>query len=111
MVQLMNSLKAWKTDAFSRTLKREVANLPSGLLPLHRCTTQGGQVDDSNLSSCILKQSETDRCIQIKLAIFFIELVGGCNCHDDPVTENGYCELLVCIDKQTAVVEFTVIDD
>ena len=39
------------------------------------------------------------------------EHVGGCSCHDDPVQENAYGEIMVNIDKRTADASFSVLAD
>ena len=109
MPQFTIPLSKWNTDLFNASLKNEIQNLKSGVLPLHLATTQGGMVDDSNISASIISSSENDDCIQAKVGVFFNEIIGGCNCHDDPVSENTYCEIHVSINKQTADTLFTVI--
>ena len=109
--RLSDSLRAWDTEAFAKTLKREIQGLSPGLLPLHSCTRQGGMVDESNISASILTLSSTEDTIQVKLAVFFQEQVGGCSCHDDPVKENAYGEIMVNIDKRTADASFSVLAD
>ena len=109
MPQFTIPLRKWNTDLFNSSLKNEIQNLKSGVLPLHLATTQGGMVDDSNISASIINSFETDDCIQAKVGIFFNEVIGGCNCHDDPVSENTYCEIRVSINKQTANTLFTLI--
>ena len=111
MPQFTTPLRKWNTDLFNASLKNEIQNLKSGVLPLHLATTQGGMVDDSNISATIINSTENDDCIQAKVGIFFNEVIGGCNCHDDPVSENTYCEIQVSINKQTADTIFTVISE
>lgn len=109
MLTLTKSLNLWGTEEFSKTLKEELENLNSGVLPLQMATTQGGLVDDSNLSALINQFSDNDTSIQIKVGIFFNEIVAGCNCDDDPASDNTYCELLVSIDKMSAETTFSLI--
>ncbi|MCW8855314.1 MAG: glucosamine--fructose-6-phosphate aminotransferase [Gammaproteobacteria bacterium] len=111
MPKFTATLNSWNSDSFNQTLKDEIQNLKSGVLPLHLATTQGGMVDDSNISASIIHSSENDDCIQTKVGIFFNEVVGGCNCHDDPVSENAYCEIILSINKETAETDFTVLSD
>jgi hypothetical protein len=111
MAQFIQSLQAWNTPAFARTLKQEIENLPCGALPLYHCTRQGGMVDDTDISASILNSRATQQAIEVKLGIFFSERVGGCSCHDEPVLENAYGEMLLSIDRQTADAEITVLDD
>lgn len=104
-------LNNWNTDLFNQSLKNELQNLKPGALPLHLGTTQGGMVDDSNISASIINSSDDDNFIQAKVGVFFNEIIGGCNCDDDPASENTYCEIRVSIEKQTAETTFTVITD
>ena len=109
MTRLTKSLQQWETETFSKTLKQELENLEPGILPLNLATTQGGLVDDSNISALINQITDTTDDIQIKAGIFFNEIIAGCNCNDDPVSDNTYCELLIMIDKTTAEVNFSLI--
>ena len=81
----------------------ELESLQAGCLPLQAHTSQGGMVDDSNISVTVLKLNDKGEELLATLGIFFTEVVGGCNCHDDPLEVNAYAELELCIDKQTAV--------
>ena len=111
MHTLKKSLAQWGTKQFSKTLKQELESLAKGVLPLESATTQGGLVDDSNISALINHFSENDTSIQTKVGIFFNEVVAGCNCDDDPVADNTYCEILESIDKISAATEFKLIQE
>ena len=108
MLTLNKSLDSWGSKNFTKTLKAELESLAKGTLPLQLATTQGGIVDDSNISALINHCSEDEASIQIKVGIFFNEIVAGCNCDDDPASDNTYCELLVSIDKISAETTFTL---
>jgi len=103
MITLKKSLQAWGHTDFNKVLKQELESLETGSLPLHKATCQGGLVDDSNISALINSASETDTHIEVNIGVFFNEIVAGCNCGDDPSTDNTYCELCVQIDKDTAI--------
>ncbi len=109
MPKLANSLHDWNTDVFSRTLKHELEHLPSGSLPLERGVSQGGMIDDSNITATILNFSDNDKMIQAKVGIFFTEIVINCGCGDDPMPTNAYCEMRITIDKTTAKTEFNIL--
>ena len=111
MSRLPNALQAWPSAAFAQTLKDELKQLASGVLPLHLGLTEGGIVDDSDLEITILNTGDDERAILAKAGCFFTEVVGGCNCHDDPYTKHAYCELLVRIDKASAEAKFTALSD
>ena len=111
MAKLSNSLHDWNTDAFSRTLKDELEHLPSGTLPLDRGVSQGGMIDDSNLTASVLSFHENETAIQAKAGIFFTEIVINCGCGDDPMPTNAYCEIRITLDKTTADAEFDLLQD
>ncbi|MCU7835245.1 MAG: glucosamine--fructose-6-phosphate aminotransferase [gamma proteobacterium symbiont of Taylorina sp.] len=108
MIKLTQSLNCWGTEQFSGTLKQELENLDKGSIPLHLATTQGGLVDDSNISALINHCTENEKFLIIKIGIFFNEIIAGCNCNDEPVSDNTYCEFLVSIDKNTAETSFSL---
>ncbi|WP_241086984.1 glucosamine--fructose-6-phosphate aminotransferase [Candidatus Vondammii sp. HM_W22] len=108
MPKFITSLTNWGSDSFSRVLKSEIENLETSVLPLHKGTTQGGLVDDSNISATIINFAEEEGYIRAKVGIFFNEIIGGCSCGDDPLSENAYCEIQVSIDKVTAEANFLV---
>ena len=100
----------YDSELFTRSLKNYIEDLPSNTLPLNQRTTQGGIVDDSNISASILSVSNTDDFIQAKTGVFFTEIVGGCSCGDDPVSLNVYCEIIVFFNKHTGELQFSVFD-
>ena len=108
MPKFTNSLSAWNTESFTRTLKSEIEHLPKGSLPLDRGTSQGGLVDDSNIVATIIRVADGGGSIEADVGIFFTEIVGGCSCGDDPMTEHAYCEMRVTIDRTSAEAEFAV---
>jgi hypothetical protein len=109
MTKLAESLRDWQSDSFTRTLKNEIAGLKPGTLPLYQGTTQGGIVDDSNITVTVMNVGEEDNSILATVGVFFDEIVGGCSCGDAPTSENAYCEIRVSINKLTAETEFDVI--
>jgi len=102
MTKLTNSLNSWGTEQFKQVLKQEIEALGNDVLPLNQATCQGGLADDSNISALINSITETDTQLLIKVGVFFNEIIAGCNCGDDPASENTYCELLVSINKSSA---------
>ena len=102
MIKLTDSLKNWGSENFKKVLKQEIEALGNDVLPLNQATCQGGLADDSNISALINSVTENETQLVIKVGVFFNEIVAGCNCGDDPASENTYCELLVSIDKSTA---------
>lgn len=105
------TLQTWPDEVCRTALKRDLGNLDASVLPLHRATTQGGMVDDSRLSVTVLTAKEVDGRIQVRAGVFFTEVIGGCNCHDDPVEANGYCQLGISIDPHDGSAAFTLLPD
>ncbi|MCK5697120.1 MAG: glucosamine--fructose-6-phosphate aminotransferase [Gammaproteobacteria bacterium] len=109
MTQLIKSLQAWGFENFKKTLKQEMEGLNNDLLPLNKATCQGGVADDSNIAVLVNSIMTTDTHLQINTGIFFYEIIAGCNCNDDPVAENTYCEVLVSINRTNAETEFILL--
>lgn len=108
MSRLNISLHNCQSEQFSRQLKQALQQLEAGTLPLQQATTQGGYVDDSNISATVLVVREDRQAIVVRVGIFFNEIVGGCSCGDDALSANVYCEIQVAIDRATAEAEFTL---
>lgn len=107
MIVLPDSLAAWGGDDFAIVVKREVIALGAQQLPLEQGLTRGGMVDAENLDATVIAFHETDAGLVVKLGLFYAEVVGGCNCHDDPVAEPGYCEFEVIIDRRSGEAMFS----
>ena len=101
-ITLNKSLQAWNTQTFESALCKELSRLPSGSLPLHKGTTLGGMVDDSDISIIFLRANDDSRSIHAEVDVFFTEVFSGCSCGDDPVPTHAHCELKVEIDKNSA---------
>ena len=71
------------------TLVRALERLPHGTLPLHEACTQGGMVDDSGLSISVLRHAISDTHVTLRLGVFFADIVGGCDCPDDPIATHS----------------------
>ena len=102
MPKLIDSLRAWPSAEFARKLKSELQQLKSGALPLYLGTTHGGYVDDNDISVTVLDIADHARAIQVKVGIFFTEIVTGCSCGDEPMPTHAYCEMQLTIDKASA---------
>lgn len=111
MPRLPESLQTYNTEQFNPTLKHELKSIDSGLFPLHLGTTQGGIVDDSQIAFSIINSRADAETIRAKVGVFFNEVIGGCSCGDDPLSENAYCEIWVVINRQTAETEFSIFSE
>ena len=92
-------------------LKQEIQKLSAEKLQLYGATQMGGIVDENSLTVTIHRIQRADQMINVKFGVFFVEVVGGCNCHDDPVAYNGYCDLLLEINLSEHQCHLKLIDD
>jgi len=97
------------TDAvdLKRRLGATLGGLPTGTLPLRHGCEQGGLVDDHDISASVLGVEQTPDHVTARVGVFFTEIVGGCNCHDDPLQASAYCVIEVRIDRTTGATEFS----
>jgi hypothetical protein len=105
MFKLSLSLQAWNTEAFNAVLKEEICSLDADTLPLQQGLSSSSYANGNNLSITILKVENENNNIFVKAGLFYTGIIAGCNCADDPtpVDENNeYCEVLFCINKNTA---------
>ncbi len=107
-VMLRASLDAWNTDLFAQTLINEIMSFETGVLPLQQGLTQGDMASEQPTKVTVLTHHENDADIEVKLAVFFTEIISGCSCGDDPAMINAYCEMRLTINKQTAQGIFSV---
>ncbi|SMN13591.1 hypothetical protein BHECKSOX2_714 [Bathymodiolus heckerae thiotrophic gill symbiont] len=79
-------------------------------LPLIECCRHSGNIDEDSIDISLFSSAESEQVIQLKIGVFFREIIPGCTCSDDPLQaisyENGYCELQVKVDKNTSKVSF-----
>lgn len=108
MTKLIHALSDWKTDAFASTLRAEIMNLETGILPLEKGVFQGGYIDDSNIEVTVLGAADDEKHVHAHVGIFFTEIVACCGCGDEPMAQNAYCEVEVSINKTNAKAVFSV---
>ncbi|RRQ21242.1 glucosamine--fructose-6-phosphate aminotransferase [Thiohalobacter thiocyanaticus] len=100
--RLTASLAAWGGEDFTEVLKDELAALGPDALPL---VTDTGHADARELSLSLIRQVEVDGALQLRVGVFFQQILAGCSCGDDPVHEPAYCELELVIDKSDGKAE------
>ncbi|MGV6827047.1 MAG: glucosamine--fructose-6-phosphate aminotransferase [bacterium] len=101
-LQLPLALQVINTPRFSSVLRKELLVLDPELHKLQPLTHQGGVIAPSSLAFTTLGVKEEKSRWEIKLGVMFEEIVGGCNCHDDPLQTAGYGECLLHITKSDA---------
>lgn len=101
---LTDNLRACLHSTDDQHLKEQLAlalaELPAEQLPLQAGCTQGGMIDASELAVSVLDVRRGAGRLSARAGVFFTEVVGGCNCHDDPSPSNAYCVLDVEIDGE-----------
>jgi hypothetical protein len=102
LVILRQALQNWASELFEQSLKQELMALDPALLPLQQGVQQGGYADGSDRAFSLLTAVDCGLQVKVQVGVFFSEIISGCSCGDDPVTENAYCEFLLMIDKRTA---------
>lgn len=67
-----------------------LASLPHDALPLRDCASRGGMIDPADCAISTLQVNRTATTMTARVSVFFTEVVGGCNCHDDPARYNDH---------------------
>jgi len=111
MTSLRNTLLNWQQPQLKSVLTQELLQLDNDALPLQKATNFGGSIKPEQLDLVILSTTENNDDLLIKTGVFFTEIIGGCNCHDDPTEENIYCEVLITINKKNASSRFMLIEE
>ncbi|MBI1422350.1 MAG: hypothetical protein GC149_02710 [Gammaproteobacteria bacterium] len=112
MIHFPRTLAAWNTADLADTLKREVSDVDTALLPLQDALAHSSYVSESRLDPVVLASWETEESIYIKTGIFYSGIVAGSCCADDPgplCEQPEYCELLFNIAKADASVDVTLL--
>lgn len=110
--RLPRSLLAQGSVAFGSVLEAELLGLPRRCLPLDEVATPGAWVDDTRVGIRFLGAGTTSpgdedaASIRARVGVFFSETIGNCGCGDEPYDQNGYAELALRIDIQSARLTF-----
>ena len=102
-LRLEPALLGGDAQVLTRALVHALKALPPGSLPLGAVCRQGGLVDESELGFSVLALNAADARITARVGVFFGEVLGGCNCSDDPVVFNAYGVLRIAIDRGTGI--------
>jgi hypothetical protein len=102
-----NAVQSFGSDDFVKDFKESLRSVSFEDLPLGPCCNYSSVIDPSTIEPVILTINETESTIEVKTGILFCEILSGCSCSDDPskseVAENSYCEIIVKINKESAV--------
>ena len=108
IINFKSTLDSWGENFFNTKLISDIMALPKNALPLQQALSQGDIASERPDKITVMSNEETTTGINIKLGVFFTEIISGCSCGDDLGSLNGYCEMLLIIDKQTGNAEFKV---
>ena len=114
MIKFDKTLSAWGTPAFKETLKLELSGLNANQLPLQQGLSTGNYVSDAPFAVTVINVSEVENVIRITASIFYLGIIGGCSCTDDPTPAsdiNEYCEVQLDIDKASSLTAITLISE
>jgi hypothetical protein len=101
---------AWERPDFELVLRQMLEERALALLGIERATTHGGQLAPEGIALSVLRMEDDGNLRRVKVAVFFTESVGGCNCADDPFTVNGYCERWVILERFTHGIQVSDVD-
>jgi hypothetical protein len=105
-VLLPLALSAWGTPAFKATLKQELEQLDPRVFPLQEGLALSSYALYDKVTAVVSGVTDTPSLIQARVGLFYAGIIAGCSCADDPTPiepQNEYCEVLIAIDKSTAV--------
>jgi len=112
MFYLPLSLLAFDSPTFNAVLKQEVCTLDAKLLPLQQGLQNSSYAISDKLSLTVLKITQDEKNITVKAGLLYNGIIAGCSCSDEPTPTdetNEYCDVLFCIDKQSAETTVTLI--
>jgi len=84
---------------------QEICSLDLQSLPLQQGLRYSSTVVPDSLSVSVLKTACDQHHFSL-MRVFYIGIVAGRNCADDPMPADGineYCEVSICINKTTAL--------
>ena len=102
MLLLPAATAALDTPAFAATLARELAPLLGTHSLVSRAAEQGGRSDPQSVVVTLLTGPTGSDDVQLGLAVFCDEIIGGCSCGDPPHSSRVYLELTLRLDPVTA---------
>jgi hypothetical protein len=82
----------------ANAIATKVQAMPISTLPLAAACNHGGHIDAGSLRASTVRTVPGAQETTVTIGMFFDELIGGCNCSDDPAAATGYAEFDVCID-------------
>ena len=101
----------WQSEDFSKYLKDSLKAFGFDNLPLKACCKHSAVIDWNSIDFDITSKQQTKDYYRVFIGVFFQEILPGCACSDNSeeaqTTENGYCQIIIKVDKKDNTVEFT----
>jgi len=105
MAIFSEALTGWQTPMFADCLISDIEQLDADQLQLQKALTHGNYADADDLSVILLSTKSDREEIHVKVGVFYVSIIAGCECSGDPTPSskrNEYCELNIDISKITA---------
>ncbi len=104
MLYLSKALAAWPGPEFRAVVKHEIEQLDGNLLPLQQGLVHSSNASSEKFTATLLAVEEEPDFLQVKVGLFYLGILAGCSCADDPTAVNEineYCEVRFSIDRAT----------
>lgn len=92
-------------------LRSSLAAVPLDRLVLQGACQHGGWVVGESVQVSVLGARLDGDTVVVRAGAFFVERLGGCNCHDDPVEYQGHAVIELRIARDSAICEWVVEPD
>lgn len=102
MINLEKIVCKWGLPEFELLIKSELEHMSIKELPLQQGLSTSNFALDDELNIIIIKTSDSDNTITVKVGVFYFGIISGCSCADDPgpvEKQNEYCEVQLDINK------------
>lgn len=108
---IRDCLATTEAKDFAMHLVALLKTLDPSDLPLAAGCTQGGQIDAEGIQFSVMGHERQAGGATARVGVFFTEVVGGCNCHDDPVRSNAYLVIEIALEGHKGQMDIRVSDD
>jgi len=107
----LRTIQQQDPDVLLQTLKDELESGIGVALPLDQGTREGGYSDPQGLEVTVLGIQENKASLQVRIGVFFTEIVANCSCGDEPMEKPAYCQMSLMIDRNSGETTASVISD
>ncbi len=101
----------WQSEDFLIHLRDSLEAFGFENLPLKVCCEHSAVIDWNSVDFDITSKQQTKDYYRVLIGVFFQEILPGCACSDNSndaqTKENGYCQIIIKVDKKDNTVELT----